>query len=336
MERIFYPKTQILFDACFSKLESYLEHPDYESLCLLVDKKVYNYYKSYFTLYKNIIIIDSKENSKSLNYISFLIEKLLKFGANKKTHLIGIGGGVICDITGFVASIYMRGISFSFVPTTILCITDACLGGKNGVNFNNIKNIVGTINEPDNIIIDFSFLESLSIDEINNGFAEIIKHACVASPKLFSNLENLVVDYKSIKFMHEILKKSISIKLNIVLKDLKDLSYRRILNFGHTYGHAIEAQYKLSHAHSVSLGIIFASNVSKKLGYLSLDKIKRVEKLLIKFNLPTDISKIDLKKLLPFINKDKKAGNNKIDFIVLEDIGKGKILNLEIDNILYE
>ena len=336
MERIFYPKTQILFDACFSNLESYLELTDCESLCLLVDKKVYNYYKSYFTLYENIIIIDSKENSKSLDYISFLIEKLLKFEANKKTHLIGIGGGVICDITGFVASIFMRGIRFSFVPTTILCITDACLGGKNGVNFNNIKYIVGTINEPDNIIIDFSFLESLSIDEINNGFAEIIKHACVASPKLFSNLENLVVDYKSIKFMHEILKKSISIKLKIVLKDLEDLSYRRILNFGHTYGHAIEAQYKLSHGNSVALGILFACNVSKKLGYLSLDKIKRVEKLLIKFNLPTDISKIDLKKLLPFINKDKKAGNNKIDFIVLEDIGKGKILNVEIDKIMYE
>ena len=336
MERIFYPKTQILFDASFSKLESYLEHPDCESLCLLVDKKVYNYHKSYFTLYENIIIIDSKENSKSLDYISCLIEKLLKFGANKKTHLIGIGGGVICDITGFVASIFMRGIRFSFVPTTILCITDACLGGKNGVNFNNIKNIVGTINEPDNIIIDFSFLESLSIDEINNGFAEIIKHACVASPKLFSNLENLVVDYKSIKFMHEILKKSISIKLKIVLKDLKDLSYRRILNFGHTYGHAIEAQYKLPHGHSVALGIIFAANVSKKLGYLSLDKIKRVEKLLIKFNLPTDISKINLNKLLPFINKDKKAVNKKIDFIVLEDIGKGKVLNIEIDKIMYE
>ena len=336
MERIFYPKTQILFNASFSKLESYLEHPDCESLCLLVDKKVYNYYKSYFTKYENIIIVDSKENSKSLDYISYLIEKLLKFGSNKKTHLIGIGGGVICDITGFVASIFMRGIRFSFVPTTILCITDACLGGKNGVNFNNIKNIVGTINEPDNIIIDFSFLESLSIDEINNGFAEIIKHACVASPKLFSNLENLVIDYKSIKFMHEILKKSISIKLKIVLKDLKDLSYRRILNFGHTYGHAIEAQYKLSHGNSVALGILFACNVSKKLGYLSLDKIKRVEKLLIKFNLPTDISKINLNKLLPFINKDKKAGNKKIDFIVLEDIGKGKILNIEIDKIMYE
>ncbi|MFL2573137.1 MAG: 3-dehydroquinate synthase [Flavobacteriales bacterium] len=336
MERIFYPKTQILFDASFSKLESYLEHTDCKSLFLLVDKKVYNYYKSYFTEYENIIIVDSEENSKSLDYISFLIEKLLKFGANKKTHLIGIGGGVICDITGFVASIFMRGIGFSFVPTTILCITDACLGGKNGVNFNNIKNIVGTINEPNNIIIDFSFLESLSIDDINTGFAEIIKHACVASPKLFSDLENLVVDYKSMKFMREILKKSISIKLNIVLKDLKDLSYRRILNFGHTYGHAIEAQYKLNHGHSVSLGIIFACNVSKNLGYLSLDKIKRIEKLLSKFNLPTDISKIDLKKLLPFINKDKKAGNNKIDFIVLEDIGKGKILNVEIDKIMYD
>ena len=108
------------------------------------------------------------------------------------------------------------------------------------------------------------------------------------------------------------------------------------MNFGHTYGHAIEAQYKLNHGHSVSLGIIFACNVSKNLGYLSLDKIKRIEKLLSKFNLPTDISKIDLKKLLPFINKDKKVGNNKIDFIVLEDIGKGKILNVEIDKIIYE
>ena len=335
VEKIIYPNTTILFDESFKNIHNYVADSDLNNRFYFVDSEVYNIYKDIFNSLKNIIIINSSEESKSLLFISSLIDKILNLGANKHSYIIAVGGGVICDIAGFVASIFMRGVRFAFVPTTILAITDASLGGKNGVNFGSIKNLVGTINEPNFILIDFSFIKSLKKNEYDNGFAEIIKHACIASPELFLCLEKLIINYKSKKFFYNILKDSISIKLDIVLKDLKDLSCRRVLNFGHTYGHAIEAKYKFPHGRSVSLGIVFASLISNKLGYLSYDNINRIKKLLIKFDLPVDISEIQVKELLPFIFKDKKAKQNNIDFIVLKDIGVPEILNIEIDKIIY-
>ena len=149
-------------------------------------------------------------------------------------------------------------------------------------------------------------------------------------------LSKVKINFKSNEFFHQILQESISIKLDIVKQDLNDLNQRKVLNFGHTYGHAIEAKYKIPHGCAVSLGIVFACNISKKLGYLSIEKVKEVKKLLNKFNLPIDISRIKIDDIMPFIFKDKKAKKEKIDFIILEDIGKAKILEIEIEKIKYE
>ena len=336
MLKIKYPNTQIFFDDSFENLSSYIQISDIQNVFYFIDKKVFEIYNDVFNSLKNIIIIDSNEKSKSIEYSTSLINKLINLEANKKSYFIAIGGGVVCDITGFIASIYMRGVRFAYVPTTVLSITDASLGGKNGVNLNGIKNLVGTINEPDFILIDLSFLTSLEKSEVENGFAEIIKHACIASPELFLYLSKVKINFKSKDFYHQILQESISIKLDIVKQDLNDLNQRKVLNFGHTYGHAIEAKYNMPHGCSVSLGIVFACNISKQLGYLSIEKVKEVKKLLNKFNLPTDISRIKIDDIMPFILKDKKAKNEKIDFIVLEDIGKAKILEIEIEKIKYE
>ena len=336
MLKIKYPNTQIFFDDSFENLSSYIQISDIQNVFYFIDKKVFEIYNDVFNSLKNIIIIDSNEKSKSIDYSASLINKLIHLEANKKSYFIAIGGGVVCDITGFIASIYMRGVRFAYIPTTVLSITDASLGGKNGVNFNGIKNLVGTINEPDFILIDLSFLISLEKSEIENGFAEIIKHACIASPELFLYLSKVKINFKSKDFYYQILQKSISIKLDIVKQDLNDLNQRKVLNFGHTYGHAIEAKYNIPHGCSVSLGIVFACNISKQLGYLSIEKVKDVKKLLNKFNLPIDISRINIDDIMPFIFKDKKAKNEKIDFIILEDIGKAKILEIEIEKIKYE
>ena len=336
MEKISYSNSSIYFNESFLNLHNYIKKSDLDNLFYLIDSKIYDIYFDSFNKLENVLVIPADESSKTLSYSSILIEKLLDLGANKNSYLIGVGGGIVCDVTGFIASIFMRGINFAFVPTTLLSITDASLGGKNGVNFNSIKNIVGTINEPDFIIIDLSFLKTLESEEYYNGFAEIIKHACIGSSKLFSFLEKIDIDYKSEKFFSKILKESISIKLNLVSRDLKDLGQRKKLNFGHTFGHAIESKNKISHGKAISLGIIFACHISNKLGYLAKDKIKRIKNLLEKFNLPTEISEIDKSELLTFISKDKKAVKKNIDFIVLEDIGKANIINLSIDKIVYE
>ena len=336
MLKIKYPNTQIFFDDSFQNLSSYIKILDKENVFYFIDKKVFEIYNDVFNSLKNIIIIDSNEKSKSIEYSTSLINKLIHLEANKKSYFIAIGGGVVCDITGFISSIYMRGVRFAYVPTTVLSITDASLGGKNGVNFNGIKNLVGTINEPDFILIDLSFLTSLEKSEVENGFAEIIKHACIASPELFLFLSKVKINFKSKDFYYQILQESISIKLDIVKQDLNDLNQRKVLNFGHTYGHAIESQYNMPHGCSVSLGIVFACNISKQLGYLSIEKVKEVKALLNRFNLPIDISRIKIDDIMPFILKDKKAKNEKIDFVILEDIGKAKIIEIEIEKIKYE
>ena len=336
MEKTNYPNTSIYFDESFLNFHNYVQESDLDNLFFLIDAKIYDLYINSFNELNNIIVIPPTEDSKSLSYTSILIEKLLGLGANKSSYLIGIGGGITCDITGFIASIFMRGINFAFIPTTLLAITDASLGGKNGVNFNRIKNIVGTINEPDFIIIDLSFLKTLEKKQYCNGFAEIIKHACVGSSKLFSFLEKVDVEYKSEKFFSNILKESISIKLDVISKDLKDLGRRRILNFGHTFGHAIESKNNISHGQAIGLGIVLACNTSNKLGYLKKEKIQRIHGLLSKFDLPTDISEIDRKELVPYVVKDKKAKRRDIDFIVLKDIGEADIINIPIEKIIYE
>ena len=335
MEKIKHINTSIFFNESFTNINNYLNDVDQNNIFFLVDNKVFELHKTLFQPNKNTLLIKSTEDSKSIKNVSSLIEKILKLGGNKKSYIIGIGGGIVCDITGFIASIFMRGIRFAYVPTTVLSITDAALGGKNGVNFNHIKNLVGTINEPNFVLVDLCFLDSLKENEFNDGFAEIIKHACIASPELFKKLEKSLISYESRDLLSEILKESISIKLNIVSKDINDLTLRKILNFGHTFGHAIEAKYNFSHGNSVSLGMIYACQISNKLGYLSDEKVNRVKNLLNKFGLPVDISKINVSEILHLIEKDKKVKYNNIDFIILRDIGCAEILNIKISDLIH-
>ena len=335
MEKIKHINTSIFFNESFTNIDNYLNDVDQNNIFFLVDNKVFELHKTLFQPNKNTLLIKSTEDSKSIKNVSSLIEKILKLGGNKKSYIIGIGGGIVCDITGFIASIFMRGIRFAYVPTTVLSITDAALGGKNGVNFNHIKNLVGTINEPNFVLVDLCFLDSLKENEFNDGFAEIIKHACIASPELFKKLEKSLISYESRDLLSEILKESISIKLNIVSKDINDLTLRKILNFGHTFGHAIEAKYNFSHGNSVSLGMIYACQISNKLGYLSDEKVNRVKNLLNKFGLPVDISKINVSEILHLIEKDKKVKYNNIDFIILRDIGCAEILNIKISDLIH-
>jgi 3-dehydroquinate synthase len=335
LEKIPYTNTSIYFDDSFSSLVKYIDL-DFSNIFLIVDSNIYDLHPKKFHEYKNILVVESVEDSKSLTYVDTLIDKLILLGCNRSSFIVGVGGGVISDIAGFVASIYMRGVRFGFVPTTLLSITDASIGGKNGVNFKGIKNIIGTINEPEFLLIDFSFLETLSDFELSNGYSEIIKHACISSNKLFSLLENVEIDCKKNSFK-EILKDSIKIKISVINNDLNEKNSRKLLNFGHTFGHAIEAKYKISHGEAISLGIILATNISSSFGYLNDNSaIVRITNLLNKFNLPTDIQCYNKESLLYYVTKDKKSKGKYIDFVVLNSIGNAEVKSILIDKILDE
>ena len=333
MEKIPYTNTSIYFDDSFSSLFKYIDL-DSSNVFLIVDSNIYDLYSKKFHEFENILVVESVEDSKSLAYLDTLIDKLILLGCNRSSFIVGVGGGVICDIAGFIASIYMRGLRFGFVPTTLLSITDASIGGKNGVNFKGIKNIIGTINEPEFLLIDFSFLKTLSDFELSNGYSEIIKHACISSDKLFSLLEQVELDYNTNSFK-EILKESIKVKLNIIRNDLNENNSRKLLNFGHTFGHAIEAKYKMSHGEAISLGIVLAINLSSKFGYLDDNStIVRITNLLSKFSLPIDINKYNKKSLMYYVNKDKKSKGKYVDFIVLNNIGSAEVKSLLIEELI--
>lgn len=300
-------------------------------LFIITDRNVFRLYGRKFPDAEAVIVIGTGEKIKDLDTVSDIYRKLLEKGADRRSFLLGIGGGVVCDITGFVASTYMRGMDFGFVPTTLLAQVDASLGGKNGINLNRFKNIVGVIRQPKLIFQDTSFLKTLSDQEYKSGVAEIIKHAIIKSPSLFKFLETHSGDILRRKpsAINRLIRDSIKIKMGIVKKDRLDNGQRMLLNFGHTYGHALEAvsRNKITHGEAVSIGMAFSARLSFLRGYTTLRDVARIEKLISKFGLPVSLSskRINLNALLSAIEKDKKRERKKIDFIFIRGIGKAFI-----------
>lgn len=281
---------------------------------------------------KNYIIVKSGEEFKTIETVNQIIKELLQKGANRKSILIGIGGGVVTDITGFVASIYMRGIAFGFVPTSLLSLVDASIGGKNGVDLGFYKNIIGVIKQPQFILHDYSFLSSLPLSEWENGFAEIIKHACISDSILFKELQQHAVSYyqKNNKALAALIQTNANLKLSVVKKDPFEKASRKLLNFGHTLGHAIENKYQLSHGQAISIGMIFAAKLSEKINGFS--QALSIENLLQQYGLPTFLQ-FDVNEVFDILVKDKKASTKTISYILLQKIGKGVITEISLTQL---
>ena len=249
--------------------------------------------------------------------------------------LVGMGGGVVCDITGFVGATFKRGVKFGFIPTTLLAQVDAAIGGKNGVNHNNVKNVIGLVRQPDFIIFDHDLLSTLPKKELTSGFAEVIKTALIGSAELFDLLESdhvqpLLLD-KNI--MAGIIGSCVEIKAGITSQDEFDTGKRQILNFGHTIGHAIEAISGLSHGQAISIGMVHALELSRLHCRLPESSIGRIKKLLMKFQLPTEY-KTDTNEIIGKLIHDKKINDDIVNFILLEDIGQPIIKNIQIDYLI--
>lgn len=302
-------------------LENLKNYVDAEKAVIITDTNVRQFYQNDFPPY-DVITIETGEKIKNLDTVRNIYGKLVELEADRSTFLIGIGGGVVCDITGFVASTYLRGIRFGFVSSTLLSQVDASVGGKNGVNFEGYKNMIGVFNQPQFVICDLNLLKTLPEKEFLCGLAEIVKHAAIKDIQLFTYIEKH--SEKILAFDTEVIEKliydSLLIKSGIVNRDEKEKGERRILNFGHTLGHAIEKTVGVSHGEAVSAGMVLASEISVKKGYLPAKDAKRIKKMLQRFNLPTRLP-IDSKTMLDALGKDKKRKGEHIHFVLLDAIG---------------
>lgn len=304
-----------------------------QQIIYLIDACVFENHTSLFKA-SPYILIPSGEASKCWTTIENIIDQLLKLNANRQTLLVGVGGGVVSDITGFVAAIYMRGVEFGFVPTTLLSMVDAAIGGKNGINFGEQKNLIGTFNLPSFILIDYAFLHSLPIDEFKNGFGEIIKYACLSDVRFFDMLfMHTLDDYqKDIHKIDTLIQHCVSTKNKMVMADFKESHVRKLLNFGHTIGHAIEKAHTIPHGQAVGLGILYACKLSETLRKFDPANTIKIKNLLQQYQLPTQITfSNDLIDCM--VMHDKKSNNKGIDFILLDSIGKPHIQNIPIDQL---
>ena len=322
--------SKIMVGESFKNFREYL--PGGQTI-IITDENVNKIYGRFFNDFPTIII-GSGEKIKTLATVNIIYSQLMKLQADRSAFIVGIGGGIVCDIAGFIASTYLRGIRIGFVPTTLLAQVDASVGGKNGVNFKGFKNIIGTFNQPGFVICDPEVLHSLPGMELSNGFAEIVKHTLIADDAMFSYLENSFE--KALNLDNEVISKlvahSIRIKSGIVNRDEKESGERRLLNFGHTFGHAIEKISGISHGQAVSLGMVIAARLSRNLGFLSFEETLRIKNLLLHFGLPVE-GNFNYDKLIKAILKDKKRTAERIAFILLTKIGEAKVAEIPIADL---
>ena len=254
-----------------------------------------------------VIEIEPGEGSKDLRTVERMHKEFLGLELDRSSFVTGIGGGVVCDLTGFAASTYMRGIGFGFVPSTLLAQADAAVGGKNGVNVGGMKNIAGLFRQPEYVLIDFSLLETLPARERLCGLAEIVKHALIASADLFAFLEREEAPLLSLdrRVVERALEESVRIKSGFVRADTLESGERRKLNFGHTLGHALEKAVGLRHGEAISIGMVAAARISSARGMLSAGSAERISGLLERTGLPVGLP-IPPGKLFEALRRDKK------------------------------
>lgn len=306
---------------------------DARKVIVITDENLNRFYREHFPS-ANVIVIGTGEGNKTLDTLKYIYEKLVAFEADRSSFILGVGGGIVCDITGFAASTYMRGLRFGFVSTSLLSQVDASVGGKNGVNFRGLKNMVGVFNQPEFVICDTKMLKTLPGDELVNGFAEIIKHALIKDSGYFSYLEENFSAALALEpgVIEHIVYESVKIKAAVVAFDETEKGERKKLNFGHTLGHAMELTDKIAHGKAVSMGMVFALDYSKQLGFLTEEEVARSKKVLECYNLPVTY-KTAVQDVKRAVHMDKKRSNETIDFVLLKKIGESCLKKVTFDEL---
>lgn len=324
-------ESKLLLGESINNLSRYLLD---SKVVVITDSNVREHYEDFFPEEADVIEIGLGEKNKTIETLQYIFDKFIEFEVDRSSFIVGIGGGIVCDITGFAASIYMRGLKFGFVSTTLLSQVDASIGGKNGVNFRGFKNMIGVFNQPAFVICDFNMLMTLPEEEYIAGFAEIIKHALIRNNDMFLFLEENVKDAREydLKVIHRLVYDSLVIKSDVVSKDEKESGLRRLLNFGHTIGHAIEKSTGVIHGYAVSVGMALASKISEKYGYISKNDVKRIEDIIRAFGLPVEMP-FDKKEVVQYMLRDKKREKQVINFVFLNKIGDAKFEAIAVNKL---
>ncbi|WP_165442921.1 3-dehydroquinate synthase [Senegalia massiliensis] len=329
----------------YKTLNDYIKEYNEEKILIITDdnvRKIYldsvlNSLKDFKVYY---YIIPAGESSKSLEMAGDIYSKLLREKFDRQSLIIGFGGGVVGDLAGFVAATYMRGINLIQIPTTLLSQVDSSIGGKVGVNFNNIKNIIGSFYQPKKVIIDIDTLKTLSERDTKSGLAEIIKYGIISDYKLLDIIHNINnirnMDFKLIKLL---IKRSLEIKKDIVKVDTFEKGKRKILNFGHTIGHGIESLdnfKRFKHGEAVALGMLSEAYISKELGFISTKYYQEIKQLVKKITQDNIFTQQEKQVIMENIKLDKKNMNENIVFILPISYGKVKIYENKIDEELIK
>ena len=340
MESIIKPNYSIFFgNNGYKKLLELINENNYDKILILSDSNTVKYclpilkdqlfssdyeYKSKIENKIFSYTVNSGELSKNLNELKKICEFLTLKGFKRNSLIINLGGGMISDLGGFVSSIYLRGIDFVNIPTSLLGMVDASIGGKTGIDLNDIKNIIGSFEFAKIIIIDINFLSTLPVRQMNSGYAEMIKHSLIDSKEHW----NKIIDVDSSKDVNNsLIYNSIMTKIKIIENDPKESSIRKFLNFGHTIGHAIESfllssDREILHGEAILTGIIIESYLSQKLLNFDTQLTSNIKNYILKFSKKIDFSDDDIMHIIEFLKYDKKNRSEEPLFVLLKDVGK--------------
>jgi len=327
---------------CYSALNTYLAESNISTLYILVDENTHELCLAKFLsqvetdLTIEILEIESGEIHKTIDTCASLWSALSELDADRKSLMINLGGGVITDLGGFVACTFKRGIRYINVPTTLLAMVDASVGGKTGVDLGHLKNQIGVINSGDMVLVDTSFLDTLPQNHIHSGMAEMLKHGLINGNTYWEKMEKSVI---SSNFeLDDLIYESVIIKNDVVTQDPLEKNLRKTLNFGHTLGHAIESYFldnpeknDLLHGEAVAVGMILECYISKQLLGFPEDKLRNVTKVVKSLYSPILLEEKDYSAIINLLKYDKKNEHGNINFVLLKDLGN-HVIDCQVDN----
>jgi len=328
------------------KIADFVDLSKYSSIAILTDENLVkngwlSKLQNGFKKKVSVIQIKSGEKNKNIQTVTEVWKKMNELELNRKSLLINLGGGVVCDMGGFCASTYMRGIDFLQIPTTLLSHVDESVGGKTGFNLNGVKNCIGAFVHPISVIIDIDTLNTLPKKELISGFGEVLKYGIIYDKNFFNYLEKLDFEKINDKEISEIIKTSCDIKAKVVAEDFKEKGVRKILNYGHTLGHSIESlslqtDNHLTHGEAIAIGMIGEAYIAKKLDRITESEFLKIENLITSYKLPTKCLVKDKEQIYQMLFKDKKSIGKKINWVLLNKIG-GVDFDVEVgENIIRE
>lgn len=288
-----------------------------------------------------IITIPAGEEHKNITTCTMVWQQLIDFGADRKSLIINIGGGVTTDLGGFIAATYMRGIECINIPTSLLAMVDAAVGGKNGIDFSTLKNLIGVIKDPLFVLIDTAFLKTLPKDEINSGYAEMLKHGIIYQKIYWNQLKSFSIT--DITAAENLIWESILFKNKVVAQDLLEKKERKTLNYGHTLGHAIESycldsnnRAKLLHGHAIAIGMILATYISFKKCGLNETILKEISSTINHHYQKEFFSATEIENIKSLLKHDKKNTSGIVNFVLIADYGKAMLNQQVSDSLINE